>query len=418
MEDQKTGKELNESSNSLEENKIDAKDLDSDEEQENSSNQTDDLDYTKDENNLFQHKNKKIRLPRYSTAIVPTDKLIKIKNLKDSTEDAILRSVKNKTSKSIVKSLVSKKKQRFAYDGFDLDLTYITKNIIAMGYPSTSLEGLYRNPLEDVQKFFNTRHPNHYKIYNLCEEKDYPDNLFFKKAYFPFKDHEAPPLNLMRPFCEDAKKFLDEDEKNVIAVHCKAGKGRTGTLISCLLLYMNVFNTVDECLLYYGLMRVANAKGVTIPSQIRYVQYFEKIFKENMKHPIAFIKKAIKNLKIFTVPFFNKNYTPSFYIENNGRTYTSGKKKPNVTGKEPDCIFDFDFDKGFMVEGDVFIAFIKKSTFGQKEKLFKFWFNTNFIPNNSNIYVFQRRDIDKACKEKNSKFFRPGFKIELDFCDA
>ena len=108
-----------------------------------------------------------------------------------------MRSVKTSNSKNIVKSLVSKKKHRFSFDGFDLDLTYITSNIIAMGFPSTSIEGFYRNPLEQVQRFFNTRHPNHYKIYNLCEEKDYPDNLFYKKAYFPFKDHEALPLNLI-----------------------------------------------------------------------------------------------------------------------------------------------------------------------------------------------------------------------------
>ena len=139
-----------------------------------------------------------------------------------------------------------------------------------MGFPSSLLEGLYRNPVEEIQRFFNTTHPSHYKIYNLCEEKKYPDNIFFKQGYFLFKDDEAPPLNLMRPFCEDAKKFLDEDEKNVIGVHCKARKGRTGTFICCLLLYMNVFSTVDECLQYYGMMRVENGKGVTIPNQIRY----------------------------------------------------------------------------------------------------------------------------------------------------
>ena len=39
---------------------------------------------------------------------------------------------------------------------------------------------------------------------------------------------------------------------------------------------MKVFDTVDECLQYCGMMRIENGIGVTIPSHIRYVEYFEK----------------------------------------------------------------------------------------------------------------------------------------------
>ena len=105
----------------------------------------------------------------------------KILELKKKTEEELKATVKNKSNTSFLKSLVSQDKNRFCFDGFDLDLTYITKRIIAMGLPSTSYEALYRNDMNDVLNFFNERHPEHYKVYNLCEEKKYAPNIFYKQ---------------------------------------------------------------------------------------------------------------------------------------------------------------------------------------------------------------------------------------------
>ena len=397
--------------NNININMEDGDELESDEEQDNQ----DIITPIKDVENYSL---KDIILPKYSSEELTPEQLKKIYDLKVITENIISKTVKNRNNANIVKALVSKKKNRFCYDGFDLDLTYITERIIAMGMPSSHLEGLYRNPMEEVQRFLNTRHTAHYKVYNLCEERSYPKNSFFKQEIFPFKDHEAPPLNLMKSFCEDAKKFLDEDKKNIVAVHCKAGKGRTGTMICCLLLYMNTFETAAECLQYYGMMRAENGKGVTIPSQIRYVNYFEKIIKEKMPHPVVFIKKIITKIRMFTLPMFHKVYTPYFKIENNGMEYSSEKKKTDFKKEDLFALVDFDIEKGFLVEGDVKVTFYRDKLLKKKENIFKFWFNTNFIPNDCNIYQFKKEEIDKACKDKECKYYSPGFKIEIHFIDA
>lgn len=59
----------------------------------------------------------------------------------------------------IARRLVSKKKRRFQDKelSVDLDLTYITPRILAMGFPSRGKEGLYRNKMSDVKKFLDTR---------------------------------------------------------------------------------------------------------------------------------------------------------------------------------------------------------------------------------------------------------------------
>jgi len=179
-----------------------------------------------------------------------------------------------------IKALVSKKKRRYQRDGFDLDLTYVTDRLIAMGFPSEGIEGVYRNDMHSVQSFLAKYHDRHYKVYNLCSERAYPPKLF-RNSYsaYPFDDHGPCSFEVLLDFCEDAYKFLMRDKRNVILAHCKAGKGRTGTVLAALLLYDRSWSSANEALEYFAGARSKNKSGVTIPSQWRYVQYMEKIFK-------------------------------------------------------------------------------------------------------------------------------------------
>jgi phosphatidylinositol-3,4,5-trisphosphate 3-phosphatase/dual-specificity protein phosphatase PTEN len=187
---------------------------------------------------------------------------------------------------AVARHLVSKKKRRFidTENNFDLDLSYIecdkmAKKIIAMGFPSSGFEARYRNPLPEVQRFFKTFHQGHNRIYNLCSERDYKlDGLFDEVNHmFAFDDHNPCPLDLVLPFCANVSAYLLQDPDNVVGIHCKAGKGRTGMLICSFLVFKGY--SARDALGIFADQRTHNSKGVTIPSQIRYVYYLEELLR-------------------------------------------------------------------------------------------------------------------------------------------
>jgi len=199
-----------------------------------------------------------------------------------------------------LKKLVSKKKRRYKADGYNLDLSYVSDRIIAMGFPSENMESLFRNSLDDVRSFLEEKHKDHYKIYNLCAERSYDIQKFHSRvAVYPFDDHSPPEFGQMLPFCSDVAQWLAEAADNVAVVHCKAGKGRTGLMICAYLLYSKMFTTAEDVLNYYGSARTFDSNGVTIPSQRRYVDYFAT--------------KLLKSLQFEYTPV--KMYLTHFIIE-------------------------------------------------------------------------------------------------------
>lgn len=321
------------------------------------------------------------------------------------------RDTLEKMAAKFAKHLVSKKKRRYQEDGFDLDLTFITKNVVAMGFPSEGTEGMYRNHMKDVKRFFDSKFKDHYKVYNLCSERDYdPAKFYGRVAKYPFDDHNAPPFVLLEPFCNDVTEYL-QDERNVAVIHCKAGKGRTGVMICALLLHTGMFQNSQEALNFYGHARTKNGKGVTIPSQIRFVHYYGQYLQGGRQYRAT--TKLFKTIRIVGIPKFNNSTCVPYFTIRQGPGQVQIYKSKTYTGISKDQRETvLHLDPPSMVCGDIKVEFFHKTS-GGKDKMFNIWFNTFFIKDDKLTAV--KATIDKANKDKKHKVFPEGFTVEFIF---
>lgn len=168
------------------------------------------------------------------------------------------------TKKAVLKKLVSQNRKRYRDKDFDLDLAPISQKVFAMGFPGEGMKAFYRNSLSDVIKYFAKYHNGKAKIFNLCDDEYINTNktmfpvdkqtreLFgitqtsMPVAYFPMMDHNPAQIKMIFNFCLDALVYLSSDPENVIAVHCKAGKGRTGLAIAAWMIFMESVSDAYE----------------------------------------------------------------------------------------------------------------------------------------------------------------------------
>lgn len=268
---------------------------------------------------------------------------------------------------AVSRQLVSKKKRRFVdkFNDFDLDLSYIERRIIAMGWPSEDvLEASVRNPMSEVVRFFAIRHPETHKVYNLCSERLYKNLGSFAEEYSEvrFPDHNPCRLADLLKICADQKEWLDKTRKNVVAIHCKAGKGRTGMVVACLLMHKRSCITAQQALDLYALRRTSNQKGVTIPSQVRYVFNYEILVDEGFKlRPDRWL--CLKSIHVLAVGVQDSNWSIQFHTHEDDLVYQSDA---TMIGSPP------------MLAGDVKIAVLRN-----KDKFVHFWFHTAYNPEES-----------------------------------
>ena len=342
---------------------------------------------------------------------------------------------------NIFKRLVSKKKRRLQTEFYDLDMAYITERVIGMGFPATGAERLYRNSLTDLRSFLDNFHEG-YKIYNLCiekgriYEKDFWDDK--KVGLFPFNDHAPCPIKLILDFCVDLCLYLISNPSGVAAIHCKAGKGRTGVMIVSYLVFSGLCQTTEEALEHYANQRTLNHKGVTIPSQIRYIKYFESFLYANYEKPfIKCIPKMIKYdlNKGYKNMILNYNTDISYFTtvnsfdlskivigpfsEDVGIQYDfealtikklNFEKTSKMSKKKIDNKYYYEIDTG---KDDIINYDLKLSIKGKKLKFyswFNLWFNTYEIISQ---YIVENNYFGTETKTDESDANKPLFQIVI-----
>ena len=348
-----------------------------------------------------------------------------------------------------LRAAVSQNKRRYLHHGFDLDLTYITDRIIAMSAPALGEHKTYRNDGHVVSRFLSLRHYGSFFVFNLCDTflssdgviGNYHPQMFFNQVQrIPFEDHGPPLLLELVHFCREATKWLRRDPANVMAVHCKGGKGRTGIMIAAFLLWcghrkcamdaMELFTFrrtenydpgagVDESLgedaeVGPGKKRKPN-RGVDGPSQQRYVFYIEAMLYCGI-NPLQSSFLLLKNIRISIGAPQHKAWWISYTVKCQ-RTLTMDsfvQEEATSFGGALRVGQELELPAGVLLEGDTKIEIFRHKTRKDSNRSLLCFvvFHPGFYQNKQEI-VFTKKKIDMLHKDTKHKKTDANFKLTL-----
>ncbi|XP_076980817.1 phosphatidylinositol 3,4,5-trisphosphate 3-phosphatase TPTE2-like [Tamandua tetradactyla] len=237
-------------------------------------------------------------------------------------------------------------------------------------------------------------------------------------------DHNVPSLSEMVEFTKEVDMWMSKDEKNIIVIHCKGGKGRTGTMVCAWLIASEIFTTAKESLYYFGERRTDKTistkfQGVETPSQHRYVGYFEKV--KNIYQWTLPPRKplVIKRIVIHSIHGIGNGTGSDLQVQIIMQKTTvfsccNSKKCNRFHDPERDSV-TFDLLDCPTLYDDIKVKFLSFSNIPKyyDDCPFFFWFHTSFIQDNR-LYL-SRNELDNPHKEKLWKIYRKEFGVEVYF---
>jgi phosphatidylinositol-3,4,5-trisphosphate 3-phosphatase/dual-specificity protein phosphatase PTEN len=234
---------------------------------------------------------------------------------------------------------------------------------------------------------------------------------------------------MINKFCNSVDAYLAEHPSNVVGIHCKAGKGRTGLMVSCYLLHSGLCLSADAALGKFSRERTWDNKGVTIPSQIRYAYYYEALLR---RPQVTSYSYKLTRVRFNSVPNFDASISgggcdpylvvkalikaPGDNVVWNRVTVFNQLVAVGARGIKKfyprDGAVDLDMSAlDVFLNGDVNLIFFDYDTYSQSDKMFELSFHTAFVENN--YLAFEKGMLDGAIKDKKNLKFSVSFKVEL-----
>ncbi|XP_013767209.1 tensin-1 isoform X2 [Pundamilia nyererei] len=170
-------------------------------------------------------------------------------------------------------------------ESYELDLIYITERIISVSFPSNVEEQSYAANLREVASMLRSKHGNNYLLFNLSEKRYDISQLNPKVLDFGWPDHHAPALDKICSICKAMDTWLSADSHNVVVIHNKGNRGRTGVVVAAYMHYSNISASADQALDRFAMKRFYEDKVLPVgqPSQKRYVEYFSGLLSGHIK---------------------------------------------------------------------------------------------------------------------------------------
>ncbi|XP_044073912.1 tensin-1 isoform X14 [Siniperca chuatsi] len=283
-------------------------------------------------------------------------------------------------------------------ESYELDLIYITERIISVSFPSSVEEQSYAANLREVASMLRSKHGHNYLLFNLSEKRYDISQLNPKVLDFGWPDHHAPALDKICSICKAMDTWLSADSHNVVVIHNKGNRGRTGVVVAAYMHYSNISASADQALDRFAMKRFYEDKVLPVgqPSQKRYVEYFSGLLSGHIK---------INNKPLF-LHHVIMHGIPNFESKGGCRpflkiyqamqpVYTSGIYNVQGDSQTSICIT---IEPGLLLKGDILLkCYHKRYRSPCRDVIFRVQFHTCAVHDLG--IVFGKDELDETFKD-------------------